>query len=572
MQISWSTAAGVLFVALSATVAPVAQVPRPIENVSGRVLIATSGQPLAGADVSLYSEEGGPKIMTAETDERGHFTLYEVPRGRYRLRASKGTHLGGWLGQQAGAGRFVYLDVPGPNTTGITLRLWPSAVIAGTVTNEKRDPVARATVRALRRTFLAGRPVWDSAGIARTDDRGVYRLIGLRAATYILSASEGQHGSLYFPNATGVASALPVAVNYGDERGDVDFSLPRLSGLSTVSGSIAGWRRRGTQVTLSALDASGQRLGLPVRQTITDASGQFVVADVPDGDYMLEMVAYPASVPVPGTVTALQGGNGRYVGGQGQESNSPLQTGSPMPVAPLPTQPTYWASTVIAVDRRARLPPVQLHPEVAPFIRGRVVFDGAGPPSPDLLATRAVRIYAADAHDLGTIQRGGIAADGSFRTIGLAPGRYLLAVAFEGWHQVSVEVGRDVVASDVIELGLGSGPVTLRFAKGDAPELSGTVRDEYGVTRGEATVYVFPTDRALWMDFGPFPTRLVKITTDRFGRYSVRLPPGSYNARAVIDEVEDRWMEPATLGRLATGATRIALRGEGGTTKDLAVK
>ena len=76
MQIMcWRTAAASSLVALCATVVPVAQAPRSSENVSGRVLVAGSQQPVAGAEVSIAPESGGPSVMTAETDERDVETI-----------------------------------------------------------------------------------------------------------------------------------------------------------------------------------------------------------------------------------------------------------------------------------------------------------------------------------------------------------------------------------------------------------------------------------------------------------------------------------------------------------------
>ena len=52
-----------------------------------------------------------------------------------------------------------------------------------------------------------------------------------------------------------------------------------------------------------------------------------------------------------------------------------------------------------------------------------------------------------------------------------------------------------------------------------ASVLTGTVRDAQNAADVAATVLVFPTDRALWLDYGGLPRRLRTARTDRTGGF-----------------------------------------------------
>ena len=122
----------------------------------GQVVDATTGAPIPEAIVRLSmpafpmnpSAPGGRVLADAE----GRFFFAELPAGEYYVGAEKEGYAAGQYGQTriGGRGQLVPLR-EGERRTGITLRVWKYAVIAGTVLDEAGEPVVGIAVRALIR-------------------------------------------------------------------------------------------------------------------------------------------------------------------------------------------------------------------------------------------------------------------------------------------------------------------------------------------------------------------------------------------------------------------------------------
>jgi hypothetical protein len=64
--------------------------------------------------------------------------------------------------------------------------------ISGTVVDERGEPIVGAHVRVLPQVLIAGRPQWLAGTVARTDDRGAYRIAGLGPGSYVVSVPSVQ--------------------------------------------------------------------------------------------------------------------------------------------------------------------------------------------------------------------------------------------------------------------------------------------------------------------------------------------------------------------------------------------
>jgi hypothetical protein len=70
----------------------------------------------------------------------------------------------------------------------VTIRLFKFATIGGLVVDDQGEPVVGVTVRAYRRSLVAGRRVLSQvAQTAATDDRGMYRLSALVPGEFVIS-------------------------------------------------------------------------------------------------------------------------------------------------------------------------------------------------------------------------------------------------------------------------------------------------------------------------------------------------------------------------------------------------
>ncbi len=150
----------------------------PAETVTGEVVAARSGDAVAGADVTLYTNLG---VRRARTDARGTFVLKELaPCG-----ANLHVRAPGFAG--------VSVAVVVPDSAGQRLFAFPrtelaaEGVIEGDVVDSRGDPVAGA------RVARDHAPTWlvvgmNPEGVAVTDARGRFSVGGLPEGNVALEA------------------------------------------------------------------------------------------------------------------------------------------------------------------------------------------------------------------------------------------------------------------------------------------------------------------------------------------------------------------------------------------------
>ena len=197
-------------------------------------------------------------------------------------------------------------------------------------------------------------------------------------------------------------------------------------------------------------------------------------------------------------------------------------------------------------------------------VSGRVEFDGTSDKPPLGWLGQLLRLDPVDGRfERLTFQ---IEPDGALSATA-PPGRYFVrldtgvaATQLGAWTLKSAMVGgRDV--SDVPVTVAGSDITGLVVTLTDqASVLTGTVRDSRNAADVTATVLLFPTDRALWTDYGAVPRRLRTARTDRRGAFSIPgLPAGEYYAIAIPEENTIDWQRQTFL---------VASHGDGDTRED----
>jgi Carboxypeptidase regulatory-like domain len=134
-------------------------------SVSGRVVNAVTGQPVSRALVRF----GGRAVLS---DHEGKFEFPEVTADRVYVQVTKPGFYAS-LDPTRGTGEQVNLtQLDGP----IELRLYPEALITGTVTAPSGDPISKVTVQALRSTVDESGQRWIIAAQSSTDSHGSFRL------------------------------------------------------------------------------------------------------------------------------------------------------------------------------------------------------------------------------------------------------------------------------------------------------------------------------------------------------------------------------------------------------------
>ena len=227
------------------------------QTITGRV-IGEGGQPMAEASVLAMpagAMAGGAQALMRRravlTDEAGRFAIQDLRQGAYALSA----YVPGFVAS-AGSGKQTYYR-PGDSAT---LNLVRGGAITGAVTTPNGDPVVGIRVRAMLVREASGRATRARTMSPtqllqdwKTDDRGVYRIFGLEAGSYVVSAggrglmnftSEGYDNDAptFHPSATR-DTAVEVKVRAGDDTGGIDIQCRESRGYAItgiISGTIKG--------------------------------------------------------------------------------------------------------------------------------------------------------------------------------------------------------------------------------------------------------------------------------------------------------------------------------------------
>jgi hypothetical protein len=506
---------------------------------------------------------------------------------------------------------------------GVKIQMWRLAEISGVVADEFGEPLVGVTVRAFTRTAVHSKTYLAGSPLAVTDDRGVYRLPSLRPGSYlvgvigsqatvpssipevpqrgaigelmsggrsvddearvvsgpVLSSGDGHrlvvspllrepagpdkpariYQPQFYPAGSSPALAQPVTVGFAERREAVDFRLQPVR-VYRVSGRLPPGATPASLPLLRLLPRGFEELGLgnEVATTVVADDGSFTFLGVPSGEYTisaqtlgLEFVTQPGGprAPNPAGFSAGPVGGGTF---PRMPNLSVLDRTT--------TRGSYWGALPVDVaDADVAGLMLPLRPTLS--IRGRVEIEGAAvlPPSQS-------RIYvtAEPANGDPTLGRPNTSAGrglpgDSFSLDGLLPGTYILhgsyfPVRSVNWQGKDVtEIGVDASAGNDID----DVVITLTAAE---TELKGMVP---GAGRGDppAAVVVFPTDPALWSNYGWMPRRLRSILVGGDGSYSFRnLPAGDYYVTAVDSALADAWVDPRMLKDFSAQATKVTLR------------
>jgi len=275
-------------------------------RISGRVIDAISGQPLARASVAINPSNSPntpnpPDSGRVEiTDEQGLFVFAGVPPGKYVLSARHRGYLAQMYQQHE---NFMTAIVVGPGfeSENLIFGLRPAASISGDVLDESDDPVRHADVMLFQQIFTGGRRRTLQVRRANTDDEGRYHFSHLDPGTYFVGVSAqpwyAQHGVRHRVkqenqdvNENGVQplseqnQSLDVVypLAFFSNAGD----LPGASAIALHSGdmAIADFRMRPVPsihvlVRTPAPDAGGA-IGVAVTQTVAENHAVFPAAQV----------------------------------------------------------------------------------------------------------------------------------------------------------------------------------------------------------------------------------------------------------------------------------------------------
>jgi carboxypeptidase family protein len=567
----------------------------------GRVVDSTSTSAVPGAIVTITGAGAAPQ--RAQVDASGRFLFRDLPTGEFNIVAAKPGYVGGLPGQRLPSGPSRPLALgEGERLMDLTLRLWKTGAIGGTVLDETGEPVVGLKVTLAERRLINGKrrigPGQQS--VIQTDDRGMYRFGTVAPGEYVVFARTSEeeiarglmslvlgdpsvimpfamkamngrpedfvsfenalrvYPPTFHPSAALPSGASPIAVQSGEIRLGVDIRV-RLVPLRRLAGTFTGLpspAQNNPQVRLVLPDPDAG--DFEITGATDTSNGRFTFIAVPAGQYLLRayqaprMLGAPQAGP-PGTLAGRGGGRG---------------TGP----SPVPMEPLFWASVPVSVGAEDTAN-VTLEMRPGAVMSGRVEFEGnATLPEGTELGRIMVMPVPAETSLFGSIRGVSVNADGTFKTASLGPGKYRLRVPSSPgtWQPKSATVdGRDAM-DDAIDLGASDiTDIVITFTDRPLGTITGTVRSAQGGADPTALVAIFPADPRLRTDFSGNSRRMRLARTTAAGQYAIPgLPPGQYLIVAGGDELYETWLEPSALQALARRATRVDLA-EGSQTQDL---
>ena len=573
-------------------------------QISGRVLGAPGeGRPVRRAIVTLNGA-AIPAGRSAITDDEGRFAFAGLPAGDYTVKASRPA----FLETAFGASRPGRPGTPislaaGQRATDVTVLLPHGSAIEGRLRDTAGDAAPGMRVEAIRLSRNAQGERGERAGVAFTDDRGIYRLYGLPAGDYVLVATPsvvvgglGEIGAPGDAEIDAVFAALnrraggiapPVSPAAPAPRPDAPTQPPARRGYSTPATYYPGTVSSGEAVRLT-LGAGDERVGVDFAMKLSNAatvSGSIVsIGGQPLPQVMVQIRPFGPELPVFGgsisggpSVTHNRGDGtfrianvppGRYrvvarsLGAPGSPTTS-ISAGGAVPPPGANGGPVLWAEADIQVTGDD-LGGVTLTLQPAPRVAGRIAFPSTAKPP----AASGVRVQLEPMSVPGEPSNGLTApltaqarADGTFEFSAVIPGAYrMTATGPAGWWPRSAELAsRDLLDELVIVRGDSLAGVTLTMSD-RRPSVSGTLSTPTGHPASGYFVVAVPADRAAWR----WPSRrLVSTRPATNGLFELTdLPPGEYRLAVLTDLDAADLGAPAFLETLAGAAVTVVL-GEG---------
>jgi hypothetical protein len=274
------------------TASPESSGPPGVGTISGQV-VDENEQPVPNATVfiSAIRSTSRNSSQTVITNRNGEFLIKGLQPLDYAFSVTAPSYL---------AGRNEPLRENGVYLVGdrVRLRMIKGGVVSGRVTDENDRPVVGVGVRAQMVRDTAGRVLPRGQYFDKwTDDRGVYRIYGLRPGTYVVFAGgpDTQRRTYeqtsfeldvpsYAPSSTR-ETAAEYGVRSGEEVSNVDIRYRGEQGR-TISGEVTvpSNMHSGFSVMLT----SGADAGLLLSTTFSrGANRSFVFRGVGDGEYKL---------------------------------------------------------------------------------------------------------------------------------------------------------------------------------------------------------------------------------------------------------------------------------------------
>ena len=277
----------------------------PRGTVSGRVTIKDKGVP--GVAVGLRkSDFNNPyeSFLRATTDPDGFYRITNVPAGAYEIAPSAPAYI---IADSNNSQDKTVVVGEDENVEGINFSLVRGGVVTGKVIDAEGRPVIQQQVNLFSvESFnqqTPQRPVYASRN-AITDDRGIYRMYGLRPGRYKVATGRGEntfsgnfgrsrtsYKQVFHPDVTEEPKATVIEVSEGSEAANVDIKLGAAMETFSVSGRVIDGEK-GLPVPNARFGLqrlAGERTEFVGTSVVSDAQGEFLIDNLIPGKYTIFM-------------------------------------------------------------------------------------------------------------------------------------------------------------------------------------------------------------------------------------------------------------------------------------------
>ncbi|MGH9752012.1 MAG: MSCRAMM family protein [Blastocatellia bacterium] len=279
-----------------------------------------SENPVLSVDVSAaLGGLGAGEYHVALTDADGRYRVTSLPEGKYQVRAL----LGGFVREKPAPNNSLFESVSlneGELRENVDFALARGGVITGRVTDAEGRPLIAGAV-SLQVVDEEGRKskgpgpnlmeLMMDSDMFQTDDLGVYRIFGLRAGRYLVSAggdseitlmtgAAGKYPRVWHPDAADENQAKVIEVNAGDEGPGIDIKLgvakKTYDAVGRVVDDETGKPIVGAGVVCVKTKGAGESEAIDNaafgRNSKTDEQGNFRLSGLASGQYHLSLADY----------------------------------------------------------------------------------------------------------------------------------------------------------------------------------------------------------------------------------------------------------------------------------------
>ncbi len=512
-------------------------------SVEGEVRNIVTGMPVERAHVSVRRfVNGGWDRYGAQTTADGKFTILGIPAGSYQVAMDR---IGYVVPANVSRGQLMLRAAEKKDN--YKLQLIPVGTLSGRVLDSDGAPLEGLSVQA----EIAGR----TERSATTDDRGQYRIGGLRPGKYRVKATipqqipippeirtdgttEVNYGPTYHPGAIDLKSATAITVGPATEVIGIDIRMVRIP-ILRLAGKVSGLPE-GTKQANVILQQNGNFVSGGQQQVKPD--GSFEMWRVSPGKYTLTAMFnnsgdFQRSVPVDVEI------------GESDVDNIELRM---MPPEDVKGQLDFDDEMAKPKPPRQQQTGQPQAPQTAPTSQQ--------PQPPQQMR----RIILRDSGNMGQVKMADVAEDGSFTLTKIVPGKYTVVLNGYPAFVKSVRLGQTAEDGPGLDLRNGASGAALTVTLSSAyAAISGVVNDDKGPYAG---AHIVARD-----------TNSRNITTNAMsavdGAYTIKnLPPGKYKL-LVLDEGETNMMtSEANLDDFDDRAETIELRAKETLARDLKLR